>query len=304
MSHSKLNNAKRFFCFTINNPTSHDDKQLDNLCTSDNVRYLCYGREMGESGTPHHQGYVEFIKPQRFSWIKKRLIRAHLESKKGSRTQARDYCFKEDSSPFIYGQWKPDNQGARNDLVCVRNQLLNLEMPMDDIEHANFHHFCKYHKYFTDFRQRQTHQRDWETKVYVFYGATGTGKTRAAFQMPNSAQIDYINNFFNGYTNQPIVIFDDVINPVKVFGRRLFLRITDRYPMQVNVKHGTKNWNPKIIIFTTNINPKEWVLDPACARRIDDYVCFDTSPPPCGMSVIKKLTMTSRLEEAAAAPPE
>jgi len=280
MSHSKLNNAKRYFCFTINNPTAADDKQLANLCSSSNVRYLCYGRETGESNTPHYQGYVEFLKPQRFSWIKKRLNRAHLEPKKGSRTQARDYCLKEDTAPFIYGKWEADRQGERNDLISVRNALLNVNIPMDEIEHENFTHFCRYNRYFTDFRQRQTPKRDWETKVLVFYGATDTGKTRAAFQMPNAGQIDYINTFFQGYSNQPILIFDDVHNPVSVFGRRLFLRLTDRYPMKVNVKHGTKNWNPRIIIFTTNDNPSDWDLDPACSRRIDHMVNFDTLSTP------------------------
>lgn len=281
MSHSQLN-AKRYFCFTINNPTSDDDKQLVDLCSSTNVRYLCYGRETGESNTPHYQGYVEFLKPQRFSWIKKRLARAHLEPKKGSRTQARDYCFKEDSAPFIYGQWKPDRQGDRNDLLAVRNSLMNVELNLDDIEHDNFTHFCRYNRYFTDFRQRHLAKRNWETKVYVFHGPTGTGKTRAAYQMPNAGQIDYCNSFFSGYNNQEVLIFDDVKNPINVFGRRLFLRITDRYPMDVNVKHGHKNWNPKVIIFTTNDNPKSWNLDAACARRIDDYVNFDASicPPP------------------------
>ena len=284
MSHS-INNAKRYFCFTINNPSSDDDKQLDNLCSNDNVRYLCYGREMGESKTPHYQGYVEFLKPQRFSWIKKRLARAHLEPKKGSRTQARDYCFKEDTAPFIYGQWKPDRQGDRNDLLAVRNQLLNVELNLSDIEHDNFTHFCKYNRYFTDFHNRHLAKRDWETKVYVFHGATASGKTRAASQMPNSGQIDYSHGFFEGYRNQDVVIFDDVKNPVNLFGRRLFLRITDRYPMDVNVKYGTKNWNPTMIIFTTNDNPHTWNLDDACTRRINEYVDFDAShEPPLNMT--------------------
>ena len=258
----------------------------------------------GESKTPHHQGYVEFLKPQRFSWIKKRLTRAHLESKKGSRTQARDYCFKEDSTPFIYGQWKADRQGQRNDLLAVRNSLMDVNIPMDEIEHDNFTHFVRYNRYFKDFRQRQLSTRSWETKVLVFHGYTGTGKTRAAFQIPNAGQIDYINNFFTGYKNQSVLIFDDVNNPVHVFGRRLFLRITDRYPMEVNVKHGTLNWNPKLIIFTTNDNPKDWDLDPACARRINDYVDFSTASNY--IDVVKKLNLKdeSNVGGQAGAPPE
>ncbi len=105
----KYKNAPhRFFCFTINNPTADDDKQLTDL-TSD-VDYLVYAEEHFDTPgeTPHYQGYVEFSNPQRWSWLKKRLSRAHLEYKKGSRTQARDYCFKECMHPHEFGKWKAD----------------------------------------------------------------------------------------------------------------------------------------------------------------------------------------------------
>lgn len=278
MPHLLVKHAKRYFCWTVNNPTADDDKQLVDLTSNDNVRYLCYGRE--NAGTPHYQGYVEFLKPQRFSWFKKRLTRAHIEPKKGSRTQARDYCFKEDSSPFEYGTWVPDRQGQRNDLMTIKHLLDDQECDIDDVEDNHFPLFCRHARYFRDYYSRRQPPRDWKTKVLVFHGATATGKTQAAFQMPNSGQCDWANSFIEGYKNQRVVIFDDVKNPCKLFGRRLFLRLTDRYPMKINVKYGTQEWNPSIIIFTTNDNPANWDLDPACARRIDEFVDFDTPKQP------------------------
>lgn len=289
MPKPKVGNAKRYYCFTINNPTDNDDKQLRNLCSSDIVSYLCYGRE-GQDKTVHYQGYVELTKPQRFSWIKKRLTRAHLEPKKGSRTQARDYCFKEDSAPFEYGKWKPDKQGQRNDLIVVKRMLEDPSNRFRDIADEHFESFCKYHRFFSRYREWHTNQRMWETKVFVFHGPTGSGKTRAAFDMPFSKQLDYQHGFFEDPENHETLIFDDVSNPVRLFGRRLFLRMTDRYPMKVNIKGGHAEWNPKIIIFTTNDNPEDWRLDEACQRRISQYVDFGAKPhlngaQPDGLSI-------------------
>lgn len=274
MPKAKVSNAKRYFCWTINNPTNNDDKQLRNLCTDNLVDYLCYGRE-NEDKTYHYQGYVELSKPQRFSWIKKRLKRAHLESRKGSRTQARDYCFKEDPNPFEYGTWKPDKQGQRNDLIAVKKLLEDDEVDIREIAAEHFESFCKYNKFFDKYRSWHERQRTWETKVLVFWGDTGTGKTRKAFEMVDAKQIDYANGFFEHPENHETLIFDDVSNPVRMFGRRTFLRITDRYPMKVNVKGGWANWAPRVIVFTTNDNPHHWNLDAACKRRIHSMVCFN-----------------------------
>lgn len=264
-------NAKRYFCFTINNPTNDDDKQLTNLLPS--IAYLCYGREQGKDGTPHYQAYVELDAPQRFSWIKKRLTRAHIEHRKGSRTQARDYCFKEDKKPFEYGQWKPDRQGQRNDLVAVQRELDN-GTPYIDIVREHFASACRYNRFFKNYHHMIQPQRDSVTKVSVYWGPTGSGKTRAAFAHDSVKQLDYINTFFDDPEDCAVLVFDDIQNPIHMFGRRLFLRITDRYPMKINIKGGHANWNPKHIIFTTNDNPSLWNLDAACQRRISEIVEF------------------------------
>lgn len=56
----------------------------------------------------------------------------------------------------------------------------------------------------------------------------------------------------------------------------MFKIITDRHPYDVEVKGGTKRWNPKIITFTTNYDPHDWYgWHPAIARRIDNIVHFE-----------------------------
>lgn len=52
-------------CFTINNP---EDPQgfLALLQVREEISYFVVGNEVGASGTPHLQGYVEFTRPMDF----------------------------------------------------------------------------------------------------------------------------------------------------------------------------------------------------------------------------------------------
>lgn len=89
--------TSRNYCFTLNN---YEDSDLENLQNPDTLSlcsYLIYAKEVGESGTPHLQGYVVFHKPTRLSACKKFLPRAHFEVRKGSHLQALKYCQKPDT---------------------------------------------------------------------------------------------------------------------------------------------------------------------------------------------------------------
>lgn len=256
----------KYYCFTVNNPTDNDDQQLADLSSS--VSYLSYGREKGEGGTPHYQGYVELHKPQRLSWLKARLSRAHLELRRGSQTQAVAYCHK-DGDYVEFGELKADKRGARNELVFIKNEILR-GVSLDELEDKFWTSFLRYGRYFRDFAMRRQKPRTKPPRVVIHWGASGTGKSRAVFELPGSGQVDFVNNFFQGYQNQRVVLFDDITNPIQTFGRRTLLRLLDRYPMKVNVKNGQMEWNPEEIHFTTNYDPSEWLVDEALKRRITE----------------------------------
>lgn len=82
----------RAWCFTINNYTDADILRLESL---DGVERLIVGREVAETGTPHLQGYVRFSQPVRFSWWKNQFPKAHVAVRRGTETQAAEYCSKE-----------------------------------------------------------------------------------------------------------------------------------------------------------------------------------------------------------------
>lgn len=256
----------KYYCFTVNNPSSDDDKQLSDLSAI--TKYLIFGREKGESDTLHYQGYVELFKPQRFSWIKKRLTRAHIEPKGGSRTQAREYC-KKDGDFTEYGTFTVDKQGKRNDLLHIRNEIKR-GTSLDELEDQFFGTFARYGRYLRDYAKRRQPKRSQPPIVIIHWGASGTGKTRAVFDLGDVCQVDYTNSFFQGYDNSKRVLIDDIQNPVSLFGRRLLLRLLDRYPLEVNIKNGSMVWNPEEIHFTTNFDPSEWLEDTAIKRRVTE----------------------------------
>lgn len=84
----------RKLCFTFNNYSNTEYSKIVEICESRNYLY-CIGEEVGESGTPHLQGYIEFKTPKAWSTIKKMLPKAHIERAKGNRKQNLTYCKKD-----------------------------------------------------------------------------------------------------------------------------------------------------------------------------------------------------------------
>lgn len=107
------------WCFTLNNYTDDDVSIVDSL-HPEKVKYLVYGFEKGESGTPHLQGYMQCTKNQRLTALKKWLPKAHWEVAKGSPTQNRTYCIKENDFKE-YGSLTVS--GKRSDLDAFKDAV-------------------------------------------------------------------------------------------------------------------------------------------------------------------------------------
>lgn len=84
--------------FTLNNYTEDDVLKLGRLggdLDSAGITYLCYGREVGESGTPHLQGFIIFNARQHLGRLRSVISeRGHYEISRGTPHQASDYCKK------------------------------------------------------------------------------------------------------------------------------------------------------------------------------------------------------------------
>ena len=68
----------KYWCFTLNNYKKEDI----NIISSKVLNY-CIGEEVGESGTPHLQGYIEFETKKRPLGVFKEYKNIHWEKRKG-----------------------------------------------------------------------------------------------------------------------------------------------------------------------------------------------------------------------------
>jgi hypothetical protein len=117
----------KYWCFTINNYSQAEEDEIKNLNNLEEVLYIVVGKEIGESGTRHLQGYLELSKRLRLTNVKHLggMQRAHLELRRGSAQQASDYCVKDGDILVQAGTISsPGRPGARMDLEDLRAVML------------------------------------------------------------------------------------------------------------------------------------------------------------------------------------
>lgn len=105
----------RNWVFTLNNPIS---REPDWPVT---VKAATWQYEVGSSGTPHLQGYIEMVNPTGLTGMKKmKCIKgAHFEPRRGTREQAIAYANKEETrveGPWTYGVFEEFGPGRRSDI--------------------------------------------------------------------------------------------------------------------------------------------------------------------------------------------
>jgi len=92
-SHSRIS-ASKCWCFTVNNWTEDQKSELSRIFRGS--RWIM-GEEVGESGTPHLQGYVKFSKAVRpLEHVKVKGV--HWEKARGSVDQNIEYCSKDNKA--------------------------------------------------------------------------------------------------------------------------------------------------------------------------------------------------------------
>lgn len=87
----------KYWCFTFNNYTVYQSETIETYFQEHGYKYIM-GKEVGESGTPHLQGYIEHEKRFRPSELKFQCCEwsdLHWEKRKGKSEQASAYCAKD-----------------------------------------------------------------------------------------------------------------------------------------------------------------------------------------------------------------
>lgn len=212
------------------------------------------------SMTLHIQGYLKLKRSQRLSWLKRLDSSAHWEKRLGNDQQAIEYCSKEDTrvdGPVFFGDWVT-KQGSRNDLLKVK-EMIDQGRTDQEVAEECFGSFIRYHKAFNYYRLIKMPKRYWPMEVYVFWGKSGTGKTRKVYDNEDSIYtLPCASNgipWFDGYCGEECLLIDDFYGWIKI---SFLLKLMDRYPMSVQVKGSMVPFVSKKIYFTSNKDICDW----------------------------------------------
>lgn len=279
------------FVFTLNNYDEDSEVLIKSFYKKVAPRWIIYGKEKAPTtGTPHLQGACVIGRQVAFTSILHYLPEGiHLAEMKGTPHQNFEYCSKE--GDYVEYGTRPQ-PGKRNDLITMAN-LINSGHSLSEIceEDTLASVFIRYPRGCRELENIVRKPRDPDASpptVCWLYGATGTGKTRAAVEFLHKQYgrfwMSGLNpQWFDGYEGQKGVILDDIRPETMPFVN--LLKLLDRYPLRVPIKGSTVEWIPELIIVTTPDRPNIIYnqqhddirqLD----RRITHLLCYTDTPTP------------------------
>lgn len=116
----KADAKSRNWQFTWNNYTEEEEVYVQQIAKQ--AKYLCYGREKGEQGTPHLQGMVCFKNAKPFSTVRNLFKNNHVEICKNVKALI-TYCQK-DGDVWEFGMKPQKNGGDGMMEIAERNKTL------------------------------------------------------------------------------------------------------------------------------------------------------------------------------------
>lgn len=246
----------RGWVFVINNYWELHTERLKALLEDDRVELLSCGYEVGESGTPHIQGYVYWRQPASgITMVKALTTHAFVEVAKGTAKQNFKYTQKDANVCFVKGE--PQLQGARHDICAVRQALESGASWRDiTVNHAFNGQCLTIAKAWLGANERR---RDWKPEVRWYVGQPGSGKTKSAMEWLGDDV--YVKQggglkWWCGYDAHDDVLIDDFrCTDLESFVS--LLGLLDRYPYRVENKGGSRQFLPRRIAITSVLRPEE-----------------------------------------------
>jgi len=256
----KTTKQSKYWCLVWNNyPPDHLQK-LGSLPAA-TYRIISY-EHAPTTGTPHLHVYIEFRKLTRFETLQRLNLFSDIQSRKGTSKQASDYC-KDKLKPgpsenyVEEGILSVSTQGKRNDLnnAC---EIIK-QFGVDGLIEENPGIYVKHHRGFESLAFKlNARQPKIIPEVIVYWGDTGTGKTHSVMEQSPNCFLSSNCKWYDGWDGERDICFEEFSGGITINN---FLRLIDRYPVTVETKGGTINFNPKRVFITSHYHPSKWYAD-------------------------------------------
>jgi len=278
-----------YWCVTDNQPG-----RIDHDLVLQDQSYKVYQLEEGDEGHEHYQLYVEFAKKKRFKAVQKLFQYpdggyCHIEKRRGTRQEAREYCMKQESrieGPWEFGDWTGPKAGQRNDLDQIRD-LFKDGKSLEEIAELFPSQYVRYTKGLQSLARlygapvSKSKPRNIYSMVVV--GPPGVGKDLMITLMTDKKAC--VMNFragaewYDAYTRQPALHVQEYNGQLPWESLLLLLDPSDQH---VPIKGAMVKAEWQQAYFSSNVHPYEWYPDAkhqavleALIRRISCLMIYD-----------------------------
>lgn len=222
------------------------------------VAYIRGQLERGGSGTEylHWQLMVTFARDVRLSTVRDTFGAFHAEPTRSA--AAESYVWKDDTAisntRFELGT-KPFKRNSKRDWDQIWDLAKSGDFASIDADVR-----IRYYSSLKRIRTDHLNPSPMERVVHVFWGPTGTGKSRTAWERAglDAFPKDPLSKFWDGYSGQEHVVIDEFRGTVSISH---LLRWFDRYPVIVEIKGSSVPLVAKSIWITSNLHPRDWYPD-------------------------------------------
>jgi hypothetical protein len=213
--------------------------------------------------------------------LKKQFPTAHIESRRGTHKQARDYCSKDDTRATLPREWgdPPDEQGKRSDIITIY-EMINEGFTLKDIREAFPSQYIRYRTQIHTVHQEiladkyLSMKRD--LKVYFINDKAGVGKTRLVYDLYGFDDIYRVVDYehpFDSYTTQKVLVLDEYRGQFKI---ETLLNILDIYPLKLPARYSNKVacYDTVYIISNVSLEKQYSYLDDATKVALQRRIHF------------------------------
>lgn len=261
---------------TINNPQEHEmshDAIKAELAKMKSCDYWIMCDEVGgKEQTYHTHIYAVFRSPVRFSTLKNRFPKAHIEKAAGTHADNIDYVKKTGkwqntdkgatSLPNTLEEWgtRPCDANGTDPLMVelltyIEEGLTNYEILKHNAE------FIKYFDKIDRIRlalNTEKYKSVWrELKVEYIFGKTGLGKSRYVMDKHGYTNVfrvtDYIHPW-DTYQGQDVVVFEEFNSSFTI---QKMLNYLDGYPLKLEARYSDKQACYTTVYIISNLKLEE-----------------------------------------------